>query len=88
MSGGAGAATQPPGSYQGARLVVRGQVSELEQSLAVGLDELGGLLLAERLTPASGLAGAEELGLAVGPRLDEAILVLLGLIPRSVDNDS
>jgi len=41
------------------------------------------LLLAEHLAPASGLAGAEELGLAVGSRLDESTLVLLGFIPRS-----
>ncbi len=33
----------------------------------MGHDELVGLLLAERLAPASCLAGAEELGLAVGP---------------------
>ncbi len=45
----------------------------------MGLDEPGDLWPAERLAPAPDLAGAEELGHAVGPRLDETGLVLPGL---------
>lgn len=53
-----------PNTVLRSRLADLGEVAVFSHDFTVHFDELGGLLLAERLAPASGLADAEELGLA------------------------